>query len=395
MFQEERDILQSAFSHAPPFIFFSRAILIETMSIAFGMAWLWLIFRGLIASKQKTAWLLAAFVAGVLTALLKITTFIIFGSCAAVIILIASGDAKSQSSRWKSFSTVSSVGLICLGLPLGVGYAWVNFADQIKTLNPMAADFITSKALTSWNFGSWQQRVNPYFWKQIILSNLKLTIGYGYPLVLILIFSGMLRKNKRHFFWGAVFLAVYFVGPLLFSNLFYVHDYYYVASGIFLLMSLALYAEGVIDIYSERFGKWIRFLIVIPLLFSMLAFYIVHYLPRQFSIASPAQQIGDFIKRRTNKNDVIIVYGYDWSPEIPYFSERKALMQAPGSMDFEGRKMKAAFGNLSGERIGAVVVSDTLQAKDTNSILKEFSTRFGFIAKPDIKVAGASIYIRP
>ena len=57
--------------------------------------------------------------------------------------------------------------------------------------------------------------------------------------------------------------------------------------------------------------------------------------------------------------------------------------------------MKAAFGNLSGERIGAVVVSDTLQAKDTNSILKEFSTRFGFIAKPDIKVAGASIYIRP
>jgi hypothetical protein len=42
----------------------------------------------------------------------------------------------------------------------------------------------------------------------------------------------------------------------------------------------------------------------------------------------PTMQVSQFLKRETPRHSAILVLGSDWSSEIPYYSERKAIALA-------------------------------------------------------------------
>ena len=62
------------------------------------------------------------------------------------------------------------------------------------------------------------------------------------------------------------------------------------------------------------------------------------------------------IATRTAPNDVIIVFGMNWNPELPYYAKRRALMWPDwGDRSPNGRDVAGSIRNLAGYAIGAVV----------------------------------------
>ncbi len=60
-------------------------------------------------------------------------------------------------------------------------------------------------------------------------------------------------------------------------------------------------------------------------------------------------------ERSSAPSDVIVVYGFDWNPTLPYYAHRKALMD-PWSMPVTSPRFLEAMGRLRGQRIGAMVI---------------------------------------
>ena len=108
-------------------------------------------------------------------------------------------------------------------VPLVAGLAWTRWADAIKAASDATA-WLTSSALTSWNFGTVAQRLEPDQWEHVVANVIYLGGGFALPLLAIpiLIFA-VERRQLRFWAWIAVTLA----GPVVvFFNLYYVHDYY-------------------------------------------------------------------------------------------------------------------------------------------------------------------------
>ena len=62
------------------------------------------------------------------------------------------------------------------------------------------------------------------------------------------------------------------------------------------------------------------------------------------------------LSARTKPDEVIVVFGMNWDPEVPYYARRRALMWPGwGDPSPEGKDVAKAVRNLAGYKIGAVV----------------------------------------
>ena len=191
----------------------SRAALIEylALALAIGFALAGLRWR----ERQGTWWFVAALVIGCLATMVKITTAAFWIAPFALLGVWrddAPATARSRIGAW----TLTIV-------PLVAGLAWTRWADAIKAASDATA-WLTSTALTSWNFGTVAQRLEPDQWEHVVANVIYLGGGIALPLLAIpiLIFA-VERRQLRFWTWIAVTLA----GPVVvFFNLYYVHDYY-------------------------------------------------------------------------------------------------------------------------------------------------------------------------
>jgi hypothetical protein len=79
-------------------------------------------------------------------------------------------------------------------------------------------------------------------------------------------------------------------------------------------------------------------------------------LRRQTPDSDDVRCAGWRLLNRTRPDDVIVAFGMNWNPEVPYYARRRALMW-PGWADLspEGKDIANAVAKLAGYRIGAVV----------------------------------------
>jgi hypothetical protein len=104
----------------------------------------------------------------------------------------------------------------------------------------------------------------------------------------------------------------------------------------------------------------------------------------------PLMAIARAIKMRTNPDSVVVIYGQDWSSVIPYYAQRRALME-PDHIPYEGtlgraRRMLAPQG---GHRIEAVV-----RCKSRMDRFPGFNEIFGNLDQKYAKqqIAGCDVY---
>ena len=231
---------------------------------------------------------------------------------------------------WNKIKILIAVFAACI-----IGYAWIAYTDYLKVDHPAASGLISSN-MTEWNFGTWAQRLSKILWFDVIyLRNIRI-IGLnwlGLAIICIALFVG--KSRERLVIIGALLL---FISPfLVFTNLHLVHNYYQLSNDIFFIVALGIAMASLIDKYIFHFREYIGiFMVIIFAGFNYYYFFTEYYsIKSQISPESNRTlAVSRHVREFSDPNRPIIVYGYSWSSEIPFYSERRA--NAPWNDGYEG-----------------------------------------------------------
>ncbi|HEY5893574.1 MAG TPA: glycosyltransferase family 39 protein [Chthoniobacterales bacterium] len=341
--------------------FWSRTFMIESTSLLFSLAFLWAFMTAW--NRRSWRWAVLAMGLGALAGLAKSTSFALF-MAAAVIFAV--------STRWRCWrESLSSEGftrtirlasrevvlmIVILGGALTATAWWVSYSDGIKAENPLAVGLV-SNALSSWNFGTWDQKLDLATWK-LIAGRALASIGERIPvLVLLSIAATAVWSSGRYRFTFLACLGLFLLGPLVFTNLYYVHDYYFNANLIFGLG--ALWFGSLALIQSEHVS--VRIAGGIFLLFCVVV-QLVDY-PRRYEslIASNPDdentaflKMAERVRKTTPAGSSIVWITTKAAPVVPFYGERRALCLTPGP---ETAATSQAVQNLTGHQVSAIVNS--------------------------------------
>jgi len=349
---------------SPFYIFWSRAFMIESTALFFSLAYLALLLRALRAYDESRRWLLVATgLTGSLAGMIKVTTFVTF--FLAGIAAIAWGWWKRRQSGNLTFHI--KLFLAASALPFLITSAWTHYADSVKAKSPMTA-WLTSTALTAWTFGPVGQRFHPgnYHAFGPVIDSL---LGNRIVFALILLGLVFVRGRRREI---AICLALWASNILIFFNLHYIHSYYAYANGIFLIAALGFL---IVALY-ERGGGW-RWAAAYMLAFCMGAFAVRFFLDfygwQRFN-GSSTGAAADVLKRVTDPEDVLLIYGLDWSPELPYLAHRRAIMNRYGFGDHPG--LPFTLSHLAPRKLGAVLMCGIY--RNSAAPMEDLLTRLSF-----------------
>ena len=311
-----RWLFLSLFLASPLYLFWARTFMIESTALFFSLAYLACIavyFR----DKSPILALLAC-LCGIAASLTKVTTMAGFLILACV--WIGANWFKKESSRNLARDLLIPV-VVFIIIPFLLAKIWVNFTDAQKLLNPMAADFITSKALRDWNFGTIAQKLSRSEWRNYLTRTLNDVFGGLIISVMALVILPIFT-SKKLLSYGLSLLFILTVA--IFTNLHFVHNYYPYANAIFLLGASGFTIMGLIE-KRRKIWQFVGWFFLALILLSQLQFYRAFWYPKKLA-SNNYLEIASQVQTVTSPEGVLLIYGDYWSSLIPYYSQRRALM---------------------------------------------------------------------
>ena len=265
----------------------------------------------------------------------------------------------SQRSYWLTL-------LILAVIPVLVGGIWTRHADLIKEQSVLT-QWLTSRVLVKWNFGTWALRADQNIWSSYISEAERHLLPYGLSVFAVLglfiavdIILLSSETVERRLFIVSVFASTGLV-LLIFLNL-YRHEYYYIA----LSASLAIlggYGLARFLQLSQKKSLMFTFIFVIWAII-FLAFNAKDYGMYRSAAAAENQKLEKTIAsaRRVQKfvapDDWVVVVEWDWNPSPIYRLERKGMVVTP-------RELKKPLCQvLANERFTLVVVANRSYARN-------------------------------
>ncbi len=256
-----------------------------------------------------------------ISALSKATTGVIW--LAAIFLFIALAIGANSAFTGDKVFLLLRIGTV-YSFALAPTVLWNSYADQIKTTNPFTA-WLTSQNLKEWNFGTFAQRIDVNNWRAIYDRVDQTVIGIGLVFVAISIFILMSQEiHSRNFRW-MIFSSL--LGPIVFFNLYVVHDYYLVAIYPFLVLALTV----AIDVAAKKLaspGQAFKVMITSAFLVFLSTFIspLGSSYMNNYNLSETTPEISSIIAQNTESNEKIIMIGCDWDPTYLYFADRKGLM---------------------------------------------------------------------
>jgi len=362
----------------PVFIFWSRTFMIESTALFFSLAFI----ASVLNYEQKdtciNASLLLVLIFSIFASLTKVTTYLVMLAFLFYYVIF-SYDLKSFFTR-KVFMIL---GVVVLTVILSV--FWTSYGDSIKELNPFGR-FITSDALNKWNFGTLDQRFDFDRYIQMFKHMYKNSGPLLFVLILLPFVTLVNPQHKKLIF---ISLLTFITSWMVLFNLYYVHNYYWYASSIFLAVLIGLIYGHVIHYFKKI---WAKYIAIIFLIILGVWGYINSYYTDQIKNLDSHRtiQIANILNKYTNPNSIIYIKGLDWSSELPYYSKRKALMIPRwGGIDINKRKFDDMYRkSISKGNVDAIVLCG--KDKESNSRLQYFN----MINSIKIKISGCDIFIR-
>ncbi len=370
---------------SPLYLFYSRAVMIESTALCLSAWFLLAYLRGV--DRGHRGWLAAALLLGAGAGLAKVTTYMVFLAVAAAWTLRRIGAAWSQpATRWAAARSILARGLVTTIPSVLLGTAWVRYSDAIKVANLLSA-FLASGELHEFTFGTLAQRLSPAYWIRILGIAGESVLPPA--LVAAALAAGLLAGRA---WWRiALLLATgFFAGPLLFANLYLVHDYYFYTTGLFLLGLLAVGWSRLLDM--RALPAALAWLVVAACLgWEALAF------TRSYNlIQAPARpappELARILAATTAPDDVILIYGLEWNPVVPYFSGRRVIMVANRYTQDHDRR-NAVIGRLPPGKITALVAYG--DARQYGEFLRQLAASLQLGDAPLLTSAQAEIYLAP
>lgn len=326
----------------PLLLFWGRTFMIETCAAFFAALWLASTARWLEHGARRDAWLAVA--SGVLAILVKLTTFFPFGLLAGLVVLRSLYQRRSLP--WLGVALV-------FGIPLLFGFGWTLYADLVKQHNALGR-YLTSGALHYWTFGTWEQRFDPAFWKGALVQR-SLPDLYGYATAAVPVLLACTALHRRYLVPMLACVTAALMTLLVFTNLYQIHNYYYVAIAVMGTAAAALGIGSLLESGRAALGA----ALLAGLCTSQLAWYYTGYHRVQTANLSqhPLYLVAKEAQRQTSDGDTLIVIGAnDWSSEVAYYSQRKSLtlpywVTAPVLADL----LRDPSPHLGGRHLGGVV----------------------------------------
>lgn len=379
---DDRFLFLSLILACPLYLFWSRTFMIESFSL-----FLALLFFSLVVSlgqKPGSMRLLAlASLVGCVAILVKLTTFVVFLFPAFVSFCYFYFKEKRNRILLKILVWVFIDCLLLFALPLFLASLWTRYTDAVKGANPLASHVVTSDALHFWLFGNWSERIDSNMWRWILgyierglLGSHWLWVGI---IALLLIF-------RRHRWMTILSLVSFFLGILIFTNLYFVHEYYLYANGLFLLIALGNIFLALLSL--PRFQAVTKFVLFPGFIIFLFSSYIKWYYPVQSTNSYGLVELGRVINFFTSDTDVVLLNQYDYDPEIAYYARRKAIVDW-WRMSLSDSRFQKSLSLTGKERITAMYMRN-----EDRDLIPERIAYFGFSPKPVYSNQSGSLYVK-
>jgi hypothetical protein len=365
----------------PLYLFWGATYMMETMALFLSLSFLYAVMRCSIAvgkhgeerlpltilrDNRFWLWFLVGLSTGTLAALQKASTWIIAFGVAALFV----SWAGRQTRPWR-LALMNLWFLPMFGIPYFVARSWFEYGDVLKKQNPFVRDMFvfSNEKFRHWNYGTFEQKVSAETWG-VIVSHMQEGVFLSIPpfdhlaMFVVLIAGAIVAAKRRPHI--AFLLAAFTVGPLVFTNLYYVHNYYVCATGVWMLLAIGLAIVGVAEKQSQlRWPRLSALVITIAVAGAGFGTWATGYLPILQSFATHGQLKAAWtepVQRMIPLPRTLLILGSDWNPVALYYAERKGIGW-PDSMlqEFPGPRFKEAMSLLRPEEaIGAVVFNERL-----------------------------------
>lgn len=311
---------------SPLYVYWGRTFMIETTALFFALACLPYAID-LLRGDRRLGTAVMFLVLASAAVLQKSTT----GGPLLLFLLLSGVFAQLKGGEWRLDNWGARwYALMLIGLPLVVGWLWAHYADAVKMLNPFGAQ-LTSSALSLWNFGTLQQRVDPETWRVVVWER---SFGWnagGFIGLTVLLLPWLVGRKDRRFARLSLVAVVLFLLPILiFVNLHVVHEYYQTACVAYLLGALAIVIGGWLKETSGR--EAFVFLATLVIVMSNLAVFSKSYgvvVARSVDERDPRSlqlyRVGEYLRKATRPGTGIVVFGSGYSSELAFHSRRKAM----------------------------------------------------------------------
>ena len=305
----------------PSYLFWGRSFLVETAALFFSLTYLALLLWIIRHREASLLVVCMAAAAGALAGTQKATLGLPVLAFAGGLFALTHWRGAHPTTTRRAASFV-----VAVVVPIFATFLWNAYADSLKAHNAIAAQGLLTDAPNAWrwNFGTLEQRLRPHTWKLILWDR-----GLHYNaagVVGVALIAGVLVRPM----WSrlrtlvAAALLLWITPVMVFTNLFYMHDYYQVELAVFLLFPLAI-----------AIGEWLPRAVRQQWVIPVLAVLCAGWSLRQFTVHELPRVTGDFnrnvltlaeaVRERTPADSPIVVYGLDWSSELPYYAQRRAI----------------------------------------------------------------------
>ena len=369
------------FFSVPLHLYWGRAFLIETMGLFLSLSMVSCTFAGYRSKNWR--WLAVGLVFGILAALCKITTWAVACGVTGLLVLFSRGLPNRRNFLW-----LAAAGIVAV-LPIVPGKLWLNRGDAMKSENPFARDLIisTSKGQTAWNFGSWEQKTSPEVWMHIgrhIRDQLLVPVPILGHWILPLILVAGAAASPRRIPLILIFLAGFAAGPLIFTNLYFEHNYYWVANGVWLLLALGVALAGIAECPKAGWPLPLAAALCAAVCIAGFASWHQKFLPILQKLPSREALAEVWIKpiqEIVPPERTILILGNDWNPNSLYYAERKGIAFPTADwIPLPGPQLEESLKNLEpDEQLGAVVVNEQLLASANQAFFTNFLQQRGML----------------
>lgn len=372
---------------SPLYLFWSRAFLIESTALFFAVSFLALLAVYLRAHSVRVA--AAMILCAVMAALVKITTFFGFALAAAILMLVHVVRARGSWSL-RSFMRLYAPALVSVLAAMVLTAFWVRFSDAEKARTVWGAA-LGSGNLNAWNFGDWGQKLQGSLWTDVIFGRAaRDLLGSAWLFPLSAIAAFLAPRGNRGF--ALAMVALYLAPFLVFTNVHVVHNYYQYANGIFLVVLLACGIEALGSMAGERARLVALALASVLMLFGFRR----DFLP---AITGPLPATGTlelaaFARANSGPDDMLLIFGADWSSEIPYYATRRAMLVPDWVGPDVLKRMRLDQDSFTGGLKLALVIACPNKLAEQPPTAEEFGLLFADVTagRTRTEVHGCAIY---
>ena len=365
---------------SPLYLFWSRTFMIESTALC--LCLFFLAFTGRFVSRGRPADAVIAVVAGCLGAAVKPPTVV---PCAA---LAGAWWLHAQlRPRLALGKAVRVTGAVVIALAPFAGWAWQQHADALKQRNPFGWGISSGQLLSEWA----GLRLDPEILKPVWERAIPFIIGHPVVLAAAAIGVAVAGRRRRLF---ALALCGFLAHFAAFASLDCGFEYYWYGAGLYLVGAIGVAAVALLECVDWR--RHLAWVLVALVAGTGVHGWATTMLPIQrldaYRKPDWVVRLARAVSDATRPDDVVVVFGMDWNPELPYYAKRRALMwptwgdPRPGSDD-----LSRALVSLEGHDVGAMLSCRDTAPPLTIDLLKE---RWGLVQSPTWD-GRCGLYVRP